>query len=66
MFILMCVQVLLGVGVHWVKIKRHRFTAASGRGPSNYIHMILGVVCMGIGWATVWTGMFFSAMVRCP
>lgn len=56
MFIIMCIQVVLGIGVHWIKVPKHRFMTKSGRGWSNFTHMILGVICMGLGFATVWTG----------
>ena len=65
MFIIMCIQVLLGIGVHWIKVKRHRFMTVSGRGPSNFIHMALGVFCMGLGFATVWTGKRDTTSVLC-
>ncbi len=52
----MIIQVLLGIFVHWIKVKPHKFRTVSDRGPSNFIHMFIGVIIMLIGWATVWEG----------
>ncbi|RXK41617.1 hypothetical protein M231_01116 [Tremella mesenterica] len=57
MFIFMLVQSSLGMFVHYIKIARHRFTAESGRGPSNFIHMIFGAVTVCVGFWTTWEGM---------
>ncbi|KAK4687769.1 hypothetical protein P7C73_g2349, partial [Tremellales sp. Uapishka_1] len=58
LFILMIFQVLLGVFVHWFKSSRFsKFRSSSGRGPSNYIHMGLGLVVVGVGFATIWEAM---------
>ena len=51
-------QVALGIFVHWYKVAPHRFQTSSGRGPSHFLHMILGVLIVMIGWATAWTGKF--------
>ena len=49
-------QIALGIFVHWYKAAPHRFQATSGRGPSHFIHFILGVLIVIFGWATAWTG----------
>jgi hypothetical protein len=52
LFILMSIQVMLGMGVHWIKVQRHRLMTAAGRGPTNFMHMCLGLCIMGVGWAS--------------
>lgn len=61
LFVAMCLQVLLGIGVHWIKVPNHRFMTSSGRGWSNLTHIIIGVFIMAFGWGTVWTGEILSA-----
>jgi hypothetical protein len=56
LFIAIIAQVALGIFVHWYKSSFHRFQTKSGRGPSNFIHMVLGVAIVIVGWATAWTG----------
>ena len=56
MFIVMIVQVLLGAGVRWIKRKGTTLKRDSGRGPSNYIHVVLGATVVLIGFATALTG----------
>ncbi|WVQ96841.1 hypothetical protein IAU59_003948 [Kwoniella sp. CBS 9459] len=53
LFILAIFQTLLGLFTHYYQ-RTHRFQLSSGRGPSNYIHVILGQVVVGIGFGTVW------------
>ncbi|WVR06275.1 hypothetical protein IAU60_003305 [Kwoniella sp. DSM 27419] len=55
LFILAIVQTCLGVFTHFYK-RTHKFQQASGRGPSNYIHVVLGLVVVGLGFGVVWTG----------
>ena len=66
LLVLILVQSGLGIAVHYVKIKPHRFTAASGRGPSNYIHMVLGVIVVSIGIWTAWKGEPTKECRGCP
>lgn len=56
MFIIMIVQVLLGVGVYLVKKKGDRFKTKSGRGPIHFVHVVLGLSVVGVGFATTYTG----------
>ncbi|WVQ80714.1 hypothetical protein IAT38_002819 [Cryptococcus sp. DSM 104549] len=55
LFVLCLLQTLLGIFVHWYQ-RAHRFQTAAGRGPTNFLHMMLGVFIIGIGWGTVWKG----------
>lgn len=56
-FVLIIVQILLGAGLYWLKPRRNKSTSTQGRGPTNYIHIILGLAVMAIGFAAVYTGM---------
>ncbi|KAK8858504.1 hypothetical protein IAR55_002731 [Kwoniella newhampshirensis] len=55
LFILTVAQTLLGLFVHFYQ-RPHRLQTASGRGPTNFLHITLGVVIVGIGFGTVWKG----------
>nr|XP_018262482.1 uncharacterized protein I303_05499 [Kwoniella dejecticola CBS 10117]OBR84640.1 hypothetical protein I303_05499 [Kwoniella dejecticola CBS 10117] len=55
LFILAIFQVILGILTHWWQPK-HKFQTSSGRGPVNFLHMILGVTIVGVGFGTVWWG----------
>nr|XP_019045750.1 hypothetical protein I302_06141 [Kwoniella bestiolae CBS 10118]OCF24680.1 hypothetical protein I302_06141 [Kwoniella bestiolae CBS 10118] len=56
LFILSIIQTLLGILTHWWQPK-HRLQTKSGRGPVNFLHMLLGLVVVGIGFGTVWWGL---------
>lgn len=56
LFILMFVQVALGCVAHWVKRSVKSLQTASGRGPTHFMHVGLGIVTVVIGWVTVWFG----------
>ena len=53
----MILQVLLGIGVHWIKPRHNKTSSGLGRGPTNYVHIGLGITTMAIGFAAVYTGM---------
>ncbi|WVQ72831.1 hypothetical protein IAR50_002392 [Cryptococcus sp. DSM 104548] len=59
LFILSIFQTLLGIYTHSYRPtpNQKRFTTSSGRGPSNFIHMALGLIVVAIGFATVWKGL---------
>ncbi|TYJ58907.1 hypothetical protein B9479_000340 [Cryptococcus floricola] len=59
LFVLCIFQTLLGIYTHSYRPtpNQKRFTTSSGRGPSNFIHMTLGLVVVAIGFATVWKGL---------
>jgi hypothetical protein len=61
-FILMIVQVILGIAVHWLPRKKifGFFKGEGHRGVLNYVHWPLGVVIMAIGFGTVYTGKFWG------
>ena len=57
LFALVLAQALLGAIVHWFK----RFPGkndATGRSPLNYVHVLLGLSVIIIGWFQVWYGEF--------
>jgi hypothetical protein len=56
MFLLVLFQVALGVFVHWYKSPIYSLQTKSGRGPSNFLHMVFGTLIVIVGWATAWTG----------
>lgn len=56
LFILCFFQVGLGIVAHYVKLPFQKLKDGSGRGPTNYLHMILGVALTGLGLGTVWQG----------
>ncbi len=49
-------QIALGGLTHWYKSHLYPFQSSSGRDPSNFIHMLLEVLIVAIGWAATWTG----------
>jgi hypothetical protein len=50
-------QVLLGIYVHWFRnATGTRFRSKSGRSPTNFLHMIFGIVVVVAGFATTWEG----------
>ncbi|WRT67692.1 uncharacterized protein IL334_004664 [Kwoniella shivajii] len=55
LFILALIQTLLGILTHYWQ-PNHKFQTSSGRGPSNFLHIILGLTIVGIGFGTVWKG----------
>ncbi|WVF69342.1 hypothetical protein IAT40_004118 [Kwoniella sp. CBS 6097] len=55
LFILAILQTHLGLFTHYYQ-RTHKFQFSNGRGPSNYIHVILGQIVVGIGFGTVWAG----------
>ncbi|WWC88768.1 uncharacterized protein L201_003681 [Kwoniella dendrophila CBS 6074] len=55
LFILSIIQVLLGILPHFWQPK-HKLQTSSGRGPINFLHMLLGLVVVGVGFGTVWWG----------
>ncbi|WWD18392.1 hypothetical protein CI109_102842 [Kwoniella shandongensis] len=55
LFILTLLQTALGLFVHFYQ-RSHRLQTASGRGPTNFLHVALGVVIVGIGFGTAWKG----------
>ncbi|ORY28521.1 hypothetical protein BCR39DRAFT_535096 [Naematelia encephala] len=57
LFILVILQIALGLGSHYYRPSRTIvFSTASGRGPSNFSHVALGLVVLALGWATAWFG----------
>lgn len=56
LLILMVIQVILGSVAHWVKRSIKSLQASSGRGPTHFLHMGLGVITIVVGWVTVWFG----------
>lgn len=56
LFLLVLFQIGLGIFVHWYKSPFFSLQTKSGRGPSNFIHMVLGALIVVVGWATAWTG----------
>lgn len=56
LLILMVIQVILGSVAHWVKRSIKSLQASSGRGPTHFLHMGLGVITVVVGWVTVWFG----------
>ncbi|CAD6578761.1 MAG: hypothetical protein TREMPRED_002264 [Tremellales sp. Tagirdzhanova-0007] len=55
LFALMFAQIGLGIFTHWVKARQGFHF--NGRGPTNFLHMILGLVTVAIGWATTYEGL---------
>nr|XP_019012657.1 uncharacterized protein I206_02152 [Kwoniella pini CBS 10737]OCF51438.1 hypothetical protein I206_02152 [Kwoniella pini CBS 10737] len=55
LFILAIIQTLLGILTHWWQPK-HKFQTSSGRGPVNFLHILLGITIVGVGFGTVWWG----------
>lgn len=53
MLILVVLQSILGIVVHWFNVLKKN---AKGRSPFNYLHMTLGGAVVALGWATVWAG----------
>ena len=49
-------QIVLGIVAHWIKVPIKALQTSSGRGPVHYLHVILGLVTVVIGWVTVWYG----------
>ncbi|GFZ42603.1 hypothetical protein JCM24511_00319 [Saitozyma sp. JCM 24511] len=57
LFLFMIGQVLLGIYVHWFRnLTGDRFRSKSGRSPTNFLHMIFGIVVVIAGFATTWEG----------
>lgn len=56
LFILIILQASLGATAHLFKIP-HRLQTKDGRGPANYLHPIVGLGVMGVGWATLYAAM---------
>lgn len=62
LFALVMLQTLLGAFSHWYtpgwRMQKFTFVTKRGRGPSNFVHAALGVVCVAVGWSAAWTGMY--------
>jgi uncharacterized membrane protein YidH (DUF202 family) len=56
LFIFTLFQVALGIFTHWYKSTAYSLHMKSGRGPSNFLHMALGLVLVILGWTTAWEG----------
>ncbi|AFR95058.2 hypothetical protein C343_03148 [Cryptococcus neoformans C23] len=56
LFVLCIFQTLLGLFAHFYQ-RVHRLQTTAGRGPTNFIHMALGLVIIAVGWGTVWKGL---------
>lgn len=56
LFVLCIFQTLLGLFTHFYQ-RVHRLQTTAGRGPTNFIHMVLGLVIVAVGWSTVWEGL---------
>ncbi|ADV21802.1 Conserved hypothetical protein [Cryptococcus gattii WM276] len=56
LFVLCIFQTLFGLFTHFYH-RPHRLQTAAGRGPTNFIHMVLGLVIVAVGWGTVWKGL---------
>lgn len=61
LFALTIVQILLGLFAHYYtpgwRVRRFVFETKRGRGPSNFLHVIMGVIIVAVGWSTCWTGL---------
>jgi hypothetical protein len=60
LFALIIVQTILGLFSHFCKpgprLRPYTFETKRGRGPTNFMHVALGIVCVGVGWSLSWTG----------
>lgn len=60
LFALIILQTVLGVFSHWFhpgpRLKRFTFVTKRGRGPSNFLHVVFGIICVAVGWGAAWTG----------
>ena len=58
LFILVLIQVFVGVITHWTKhhrlVERTKFVAR--RGPLNFLHVTMGLAIVGLGWTTAYEG----------
>ena len=62
LFILIFVQIVLGALVHAAKSRTpDKLRTRTGRGPVNFVHVVLGGAIVVIGWVQVYTGTMFSA-----
>ncbi|KAL1412953.1 hypothetical protein Q8F55_000702 [Vanrija albida] len=60
LFSLALLQTLLGLVAHFYRpghrVRPYTFETKRGRGPSNFIHVAVGIVIVCVGWATSWYG----------
>lgn len=60
LFSLAVLQTLLGLIAHFYRpgyrVRPYTFETKRGRGPSNFIHVAVGIVIVCVGWATSWYG----------
>ncbi|TXT13508.1 hypothetical protein VHUM_00875 [Vanrija humicola] len=60
LFSLAMLQTLLGLVAHFYRpgsrVRPYTFETKRGRGPSNFIHVAVGIVIVCVGWATSWYG----------
>ena len=58
LFILTLIQVTLGIAMPWPKPLMMEKTKVAGRGALSYLHLILGLALVSLGWVTVYEGLW--------
>lgn len=61
LLVLVILQGLLGCFAHFYvpgpRVRQYTFMTKRGRGPSNFIHVALGIIVVSVGWSSAWTGL---------
>lgn len=58
---LVILQGLLGCIAHFYvpgpRVRKYTFMTKRGRGPTNFIHVLFGIIVVSVGWSAAWTGL---------
>lgn len=64
LFALVILQIVLGFFAHFYKpghtVRNFTFETKRGRGPSNFLHVLMGIITVAVGWSACWSGAFLS------
>lgn len=60
LFVLVILQIVLGCFSHFYKpghtVRNFTFETKRGRGPSNFLHVVFGIITVAVGWSACWSG----------
>lgn len=60
LFVLVILQIIIGFFSHFYRpghtMRHYTFETKRGRGPSNFFHVVFGIITVAVGWSACWSG----------